>query len=113
MALFSKKTTSKTASTSMHNKHIISVLISPRITEKAAIISEENGIYTFNFGVDANKKEIAAAISELYKVTPVSVRIVTIPSRTVASRRSRVIGHSARGKKAYVTLKKGDKIEFA
>ncbi len=112
MALFSKKTTVATSTTSMHKKHTNAVLMSPRITEKAAIVADSSGIYTFNVGLRANKKEIAAAVKELYKVTPVSVRIVPIPSRVVASRRSRVVGHTTRGKKAYITLKKGDKIEF-
>ena len=94
------------------SKHSNSVLISPRITEKAAVGADSVGVYAFNVGMSANKKEIAAAVKELFKVTPVSIRVVAVPSKAVASRRSRVIGHTARAKKAYVTLKKGDTIEF-
>ena len=94
-------------------KHANAVLRSPRITEKAAIAAEEKGVYVFNVGVAANKHEIARAVQELFSVTPVAVRIVSIPSKVVASRRSRLVGKTVRGKKAYVTLKKGEKIEFA
>jgi len=115
----SKKVTAIQANTSARmpahlatRKHSNAVLLSPRVTEKAAIIADARGVYTFNVALNANKKEIAAAVKELFKVTPTKVRVVPTPSRAVASRRSRVIGYTARAKKAYVTLKKGDKIEF-
>ena len=113
-----KKTTKKTSvatvgTPSLSRKHVNAVLLSPRVTEKAAISAEEKGVYAFNVGISVNKKEIAHAVQELFGVTPVAVRVVSIPSKVVTSRRSRLVGHTIRGKKAYVTLKKGEKIEFA
>lgn len=87
-----------------------SILKNPRITEKATDLSALN-VYTFDVAVSANKKSIMGAIKDVYSVTPVKVRIVTIPRKHVMSRR----GHhsmSTAGKKAYVYLKKGDTIEI-
>ncbi len=81
-----------------------------RITEKSAIASDK-GAYTFNVAVNANKNEIKKAIKMLYGVTPVKVTVAQITSKTVVRRG--VEGTKQRGKKAVVTLKKGDKITFA
>ena len=97
------------------NKHPGSIIISPRITEKGAYLSE-HGAYLFNVARDANKKEIADAVRTLYKVTPRKVTVVTVHGKLVMTRggrggRSRA-GRTAEGKKAYVYLKKGETIEI-
>ena len=89
-------------------KHTGTILKNPRITEKAAILSEM-GCYTFDVATDATKKEIAQAVKAQYKVTPVQVRTIN-EARTVVFRRGKK-GMTGGGKKAYVYLKKGDKIE--
>ncbi len=88
---------------------IASVIRHPRVTEKAAFAAEKN-IYVFSVSLAATKHTIAAAIKEMYKVTPVKVNVVTIPSKTVFIRGKK--GMKSKGKKAYVFLKKGDKIEI-
>jgi large subunit ribosomal protein L23 len=97
-------------SSASSRKHSGSVLISPRITEKSARLSEQ-GAYAFNVAQNANKREIADAVRTVYNVTPLRVRIVHIPSKRMISRRTGISGRTASGKKAYVYLKKGDKIE--
>jgi len=89
------------------NKDPYSILIAPRVTEKAAIAGER-GVYVFNVAVDATKNEIAKAIEKVYKVVPLKVRVVNIPSRQTFIRGRR--GKTARARKAYVYLKKGDSI---
>ena len=93
--------------TAQFNKDPYSILVSPRVTEKAALASER-GVYVFNVFTDANKNEIAKAIEKLYKVVPEKVRIVQMPARKTFVRGRR--GKTASGKKAYVYLKKGDSI---
>lgn len=88
------------------------VLLRPRITEKAANLTSAN-VYTFDVAMNATKQEIASSVEALYKVHPVSVRIVRIPAKRVAMRRRRGFGRVAPVKKAYVQLKKGDSITFA
>ena len=92
-------------------KHSGQILKNPRITEKATLLVETRA-YTFDVALDATKKDIAHAVKTLYKVTPVSVRTLSIPkSATSPKGRNGKVGYTCGGKKAYVYLKKGDKIE--
>lgn len=88
------------------------VLVSPRVTEKAAI-GTEVGVYVFNVTADATKPAIASAVQELFKVTPVKVRIVNNKPTRTTTRATGRRGKTNANKKAYVYLKKGDKIELA
>lgn len=93
------------------NKHAAHILISPRITEKGAYMTEK-GCYVFNVSTSANKQQIAEAIRATYKVTPRLVRVAPVPSKRVATRGTNRHGNTALGKKAYVYLKSGDTIEL-
>ena len=86
-----------------------SILLRPRITEKASMLAEKN-TYVFEVHPKANKKEVAAAIMNAYKVTPARVHIVNLPAKKVFSRGKK--GMQSGLKKAIVYLKHGDKIEF-
>lgn len=86
------------------------VLKGPRITEKAAIAADRNGVYVFEVASNATKKSISDSVKESYKVTPVKVRVANIPEKKVFVRGKR--GVKVGGRKAYVYLKKGDKIEL-
>lgn len=86
------------------------VLKKPRITEKAAIAAEKN-TYVFEVSKSATKSSVKAAVKDLYKVTPVSVNMASTPAKKVVVRGR--IGTRSSIRKAYVTLKKGDKIDLA
>ena len=83
---------------------------SPRITEKGTLLVEKH-TYVFNVAPDSDSRTIARAVEALYKVKPVAVRVVAIPGKRMWVRGK--MGKTARGKKAYVTLKKGEVIDFA
>lgn len=85
------------------------IIKNPRVTEKASFASEQN-IYTFDIAQSANKTEIKKAIFALYKVHPVKVNVLTIPRKNIMSKGK--VGVRSGGRKAFVYLKKGDKIEF-
>ncbi|MEY2664298.1 MAG: ribosomal subunit protein large subunit ribosomal protein [Candidatus Parcubacteria bacterium] len=87
------------------------MILRPHITEKAGLQNEGNNIYTFQVTKTASKHAIAKAITALYKVVPVKVNIVNLPAKRVFVRGHR--GTQSAIKKAYVFLKKGDKIEIA
>jgi len=89
--------------------NIASVIIRPRITEKSGVMSQI-GVYTFEVVKDANKDSVAKAINALYKVNPVKIAIINTPTRRVFVRGRR--GTVSGIKKAVVTVKKGDKIDF-
>ncbi len=84
------------------------VLIRPRITEKASFLTEKN-VYTFEVAESADKAMVAAAVKAFYGVTALKVRMVNTPSKQVFVRGKK--GTKAGARKAYVYLKKGDKIE--
>jgi large subunit ribosomal protein L23 len=86
------------------------VLLRPRITEKAAIGADKNNVYAFEVLPKSTKASIAASVKAVYKVTPLKVRVASIPDKQVFIRGKR--GVKRGGKKAYVYLKKGDKIEL-
>lgn len=84
-------------------------VIKARITEKSGMLAQ-NGVYTFEVLKEANSRQIAAAIKEAYKVTPVKVSVSPIKSKQIFSRGKK--GRTNSGKKAFVYLKEGEKIEF-
>ena len=88
-----------------------SILVAPRITEKASMLSEGFNVYTFNISKDATKKDVEKTINGLYNVRPVKVRVVKVPSKRTFVRGKR--GVKSGGRKAYIYLKAGDKIEMA
>jgi large subunit ribosomal protein L23 len=87
-----------------------SVLLRPRITEKAVVGADKNGVYVFEVAAKATKGQIAASVKAAYKVTPVKIRTTRIAEKKVFVRGKH--GVKTGGKKAYVYLKKGDKIEL-
>jgi large subunit ribosomal protein L23 len=94
------------------NKPHGTILIDPRITEKAAYLNEK-GVYVFNVSMSATKREVADAVQAVYKVTPRTVRLAAVPKKRVQTRGTNRWGSTRGGKKAYVYLKKGDTIEIA
>lgn len=85
------------------------VLLSPRITERSAIQSEQK-VYVFNVHKDANKIQVKEAIAKKFDVVPVKVNIAKVNSKPVFRRG--VHGRKPEGKKAYVYLSKKDNIQF-
>ncbi|MDE2037665.1 MAG: 50S ribosomal protein L23 [Patescibacteria group bacterium] len=84
-------------------------IVRPRITEKSGILSQ-GGVYTFEISASATKGTVAAAVASLYKVSPVKVAIINGPAKKVFIRGHRGVVPGIR--KAVVTVKKGEKIDF-
>lgn len=105
-----KDTGTKTVATVSVGKNYENILTRPRITEKAALGTDTH-VYTFDVAPKATKTEVKKAVVAAYKVTPIRVNMVAIPKKTVRSRRGKT-GMKGGGKKAYVYLKKGDKIDL-
>lgn len=88
-----------------------SVIRRPRITEKATY-SAEKGVYVFEVAVDASKIDVAKAVKHLFKVTPTKIHTVRMKPQKITKMLRGISGQSKGYKKAYVYLKKGDKIEL-
>jgi len=95
--------------TSNYQDRISQSLRNPIITEKATILKDLNK-YLFEVIDDASKNEIAKAINDLYKIKVVKVNVLKTAGKE--KRRGRVIGWQPGHKKAIVTLKPGEKIDF-
>lgn len=92
---------------------MIDVLKRPIITEKAMKNSEQ-GQYVFEVVREANKLEIKKAVEHMFEVDVVSVRTAIIKGKNKVrmTRRGMMRGRTRTIKKAYVTLKAGQKIEL-
>ncbi len=88
------------------------VLKLPVITEKSTHVKENLHTLTFKVARDANKQEIRDAVQQIFKVKVESVRTANFHGKT--RRQGRYTGRRPDWKKAYVTLKKGEKmVEFS
>ncbi len=93
-------------------KEAHSVLRLPVITEKSTYVKENLLTLTFKVARDANKIEIRDAVEKIFKVKVASVRTATFHGKI--RRQGRYSGRRPDWKKAYVTLRKGEKIiEFS
>ena len=90
-------------------KDYTDIIIAPVITEKSAHQAEQN-VYTFKVAADANKIEIKAAIEAAFGVKV--EKINTLNTKAKSQRVGRYTGKTKTYKKAFVTLKDGETIEF-
>jgi large subunit ribosomal protein L23 len=89
--------------------HVYEVLRRPLVTEKSTVLQGLNK-YAFETADGANKLQIKQAVEKAFKVTVTSVNVITMQGKKKRMGRREVI--SLPWKKAIVTLKPGDKIEF-
>jgi large subunit ribosomal protein L23 len=88
------------------------VLKLPVITEKSTHLKDNLQTLTFKVASRANKQEIKHAVEQIFKVKVASVRTSLCHGKI--RRQGRFSGRRPDWKKAYVTLKKGEKmIEFS
>jgi large subunit ribosomal protein L23 len=90
------------------------IIIKPIVTEKMTAMSEKLSRYGFRVQPDANKIEIANAIQEMYNVTVKSVNTMNYRGKNKSryTKSGLVKGKESSFKKAIVTLKEGDVIDF-
>jgi large subunit ribosomal protein L23 len=82
----------------------------PLITEKSTRQKEKIHQYVFEVHRDANKIEIQSAVERLFKVKVLQVRTCNVLGKI--KRLGRKYGKRPDWKKAIVTLKEGDRIDF-
>lgn len=87
---------------------IYEVIKRPVVTEKGVAKKEAERTLCFEVSPDANKTMVKAAVEHLFKVKVANVR--TINGVGKLRRRGRFTGYRSDWKKAYVTLKAGEKM---
>jgi large subunit ribosomal protein L23 len=88
------------------------VLVAPIISEKATRLGEKQNQVMFKVLRDATKPEIKAAVELMFKVEVASVSTV-INQKGKVKRFGRSIGRRDHVKKAYVSLKPGQELNFS
>ena len=89
-------------------------IVKPLITEKMNAISEKSNRFGFIVRPEANKLQIKAEVEALYNVTVVSVNTMKYSGKNKSryTRSGIINGRTNAYKKAIVTLKEGDTIDF-
>ena len=88
---------------------VYTTLKKPLLTEKSLIERDTQNRYGFVVAKDASKGEIKTAVEKIFNVTV--TKITTIAVRGKMHRMGRFAGKRPDFKKAFVTLKEGDKID--
>jgi large subunit ribosomal protein L23 len=86
------------------------VIRAPLISEKGSLLTESAQQVLFKVRPEANKIEVKRAVETLFKVKVVKVRMARYLGKI--RRVGRHVGRRPEWKKAYVTLREGDKIDF-
>ena len=87
------------------------MLVAPIVCEKATIVAEKHNQVLFKVLRDATKPEIKAAVELMFKVEVESVQ--TVQQKGKVKRFGRSIGRRDHVKKAYVSLKAGQELNFS
>lgn len=95
----------------MNNQRLMKILLSPIVSEKSTMLAEQNEQIAFRVTTDATKPEIKAAIELLFKVEVEAVRVVNQIGKQ--KRFGKTMGRRSDSRKAYVSLKPGQEINFA
>jgi len=89
---------------------VYSVLVAPLITEKSTLANEVGNQVVFRVHPQANKVSIRDAVETLFNVKVKQVRTMQYLGKNRRVGRSQ--GRKSSWKKAYVTLREGDRIDF-
>ena len=93
----------------MKKFHLLDIIVSPNITEKATTLSEFNKV-VFKVNKNAKKKMIKKSIEKIFKVNVIKINTINLKGKTklVRGKKSYKPGY----KKAIITLKKGQTIDL-
>ena len=87
---------------------IHNVIKRPIITEKGLTLKERDRTLCFEVDDESSKRQIQEAVERLFKVKVEAVRTMVVPGKM--RRRGKYSGYRPDWKKAYVTLREGEKM---
>ncbi|MDR3324022.1 MAG: 50S ribosomal protein L23 [Zoogloeaceae bacterium] len=91
-------------------ERLLQVLLAPQISEKATYVADKHEQVVFKVAADATKPEIKAAVELLFKVEVEGVQVLNIKGKVKRFRQT--LGRRKGWKKAFVSLKPGQEINF-
>lgn len=95
----------------MNEERMYAVLVEPHVTEKASTLGDASNQYAFKVVKDAKKREIKAAVEQIFGVDVINV--TTLNQRGKTRRTMRGMTRRKNWKKAYVRVAEGQDIDFA
>jgi large subunit ribosomal protein L23 len=95
----------------MNQERLYNVLVAPIVSEKSTMIADKHEQVAFRVKQDATKQEVKAAVELLFKVQVERVSILN--QRGKQKKFGRFEGRRDNVRKAYVSLKPGQEINFA
>jgi len=107
----SPRTPAKAPGVKYKPERLLTLLLAPTVSEKATQIADQHSQVVFRVMQDATKPEVKAAVELLFKVDVEAVRIANVKGK--AKRFGAYSGRRRHWKKAYVSLKPGQEINFA
>lgn len=97
--------------TPSQQSRLMQVLLAPVISEKSTFVADKHNQVAFRVTGDATKPEIKAAVEFMFKVQVESVTVANV--RGKGKRFGQRAGRRNNWRKAYVSLKAGQEINFA
>ncbi|WP_022652694.1 50S ribosomal protein L23 [Aquaspirillum serpens] len=94
----------------MNQERLMQVILAPVISEKSTRVADQDQQVVFKVAKDATKPEIKAAVELLFKVEVEGVQVLNVKGKV--KRFGRFTGRRSDWKKAYVSLKPGQEIDF-
>ncbi|HEX9829662.1 MAG TPA: 50S ribosomal protein L23 [Bacteroidota bacterium] len=93
---------------------MIGIIRRPIVTEKISLLQDKQRKYAFEVDPKANKIQIEKAVAKKFNVTVQAVHTMMVKGKkkTQLTRSGRFQGTKRTWKKAIVTLKEGDKIDY-
>lgn len=95
----------------IREERLLKVLKAPHVSEKASTSMEKTNTLVLKVAKDATKKEIKAAVEQLFEVKVDGVNTLIVKGKV--KRRGQQIGRRSDWKKAYVTLAEGQNLDLA
>ena len=94
----------------MKAERLMQIILAPIVTEKATFVAEKNQQIAFRVVANATKPEIKAAVELLFKVEVEAVQVLNQKGKE--KRFGRFMGRRRHERRAYVTLKNGQELDF-
>lgn len=95
---------------SIKEDRLMVILLAPAISEKATFVADKHSQVVFRVARDATKPEVKAAVELMFKVQVESVQVANVKGKP--KRHGAHSGRRRHWKKAYVSLKPGQEINF-
>ena len=104
----------KSAAPQGNEERLMTILLAPVVSEKATLVADRHNQVIFRVQADATKQEVKAAVELLWKEKKVEVeRVQMVNVQGKKKRFGTYAGRRRNWKKAYVSLKPGQEINFA